>query len=120
MEAGMARVPRDRQKEVFWRRMLREQERSGLTARAWCQRRGLRECNLYWWRRELKRRDAAGRTFAPVRVIADTAAEATDYAPDAVATSPGRIEIWLPGARRIRSPLLSTPPTAVAMDRCSS
>jgi hypothetical protein len=97
----MARSRRDQNKEAFWRRMLREQQRSGLSGRAWCQRRGLRECNLYWWRRELKRRGAEGRTFAPVRVIGDSAAEPVDYALDGAATSPGRIEIWLPGARRV-------------------
>ncbi len=98
----MARSRRDQSKEGFWRRMLREQRRSGLSGRAWFQRRGLRECNLYWWRRELARRDAEGRTFAPVQVIADAAVDThTSAAADTNGSSPGRIEIWLPDARRV-------------------
>jgi hypothetical protein len=97
----MVRSRRDQNKEAFWRRMLREQQRSGLSGRAWCQRRGLRECNLYWWRRELRRRDARGRTFAPVQVIADTPVDVTDQAQVGSGGPEGRIEICLPGARRV-------------------
>jgi hypothetical protein len=96
----MARSRRDQNKEAFWRRMLREQQRSGLSGRAWCQRRGLRECNLYWWRRELRRRDAQG-TFTPVQVIGDTPVDVTDQAQVDSGGPEGRIEICLPGERRV-------------------
>lgn len=82
-----------RDRETFWRRMLRKQARSGLSIRSWCQRHSLSEAGFHWWRRELARRDAANpeTTFLPVRVAAD--AEGNDA---------GQIEIVLTGGRRVR------------------
>lgn len=92
---------RDPKKEAFWRRMLREQGGSGLSVRAWCDRCGLNQGTFCWWRRELARRDAAGRdpgraedakpAFMPVRVAA--AGETGNG---------GSIEIVLTGGHRIR------------------
>jgi len=103
----MARVERrDRNKETFWRRILRRQGRSGLSVRAWCRQHGQRESAFYWWRRELARRDAArgdqrpGRrkpSFVPVRMALPSRRAGTESSgPD------GRIEILLSGDRRIR------------------
>jgi len=82
---------RDLSKESFWRRLVRRQATSGLSARAWCRRHGQREFAFYWWRRELARRDAEQTTFAPVHVAGDEAAGGE-----------GWIEIVLAGQRRIR------------------
>lgn len=87
---------RDLKKEAFWRRMVQGQVRSGLSVRAWCGRRRLRESAFYWWRTQLARRDAAAPPFAPVRVVADVPPSAVG--PGAA----GRIEIVLPGGRRLR------------------
>jgi hypothetical protein len=86
---------RDLKKEEFWRQRLGAQGGSGLSIRGWCRRHGVRESAFYWWRRELGRRDAEASAFAPVRVVLD--------APSAGAESgaPGRIEIVLPGERRV-------------------
>ena len=81
---------RDLKKEEFWWRRLRAQAGSGLSVRAWCRQHDTRESAFYWWRAQLARRDAEAPTFAPVRVVADTAPEAA-----------GRIEIVLPGDRRV-------------------
>jgi transposase-like protein len=88
----MARGPRrDRKKEEFWRQRLGAQAGSGLSVRAWCRRHGVRESAFYWWRTRLARRKAAAPpSFAPVHVVADTAVVAA-----------GRIEIMLPGERRV-------------------
>ena len=88
----MARGPRrDRKKEEFWRRRLEAQAGSGLSIRAWCRRHGVQESAFYWWRTRLAQRDAAAPPpFAPVHIVADTATEAV-----------GRIEIVLPGERRV-------------------
>lgn len=51
---------RDEGKEAFWRRLIRDHSRSGLSIRAWCRRHGLQESAFYWWRAELARRDGAG------------------------------------------------------------
>jgi hypothetical protein len=48
---------RDPTKEMFWRRVLRQWRRSGLTGRDFCAEQGLRETSFYAWRRELARRD---------------------------------------------------------------
>lgn len=49
---------RDRQREQLWRGRLREQARSGLSIREFCDSRGLLESSFYFWRRELRARDA--------------------------------------------------------------
>ena len=82
---------RDLKKEVFWRRVVRGQVGSGLSIRAWCRKHGVQESAFYWWRTRLGRRDAAAPAFAPVRVVADRATDAA-----------GRIEIVLPGDRRVQ------------------
>jgi hypothetical protein len=45
--------PRDSQKERQWRQTIREWQRSGLSVRVFCARRGLAQPSLYAWRREL-------------------------------------------------------------------
>lgn len=93
---------RDSTKEKFWRRMVRRQAVSRMSVRAWSHRYGRKESAFYWWRAELARRDAApqrrkpGRTkssFAPVH-IASALIESSG--------AEDRIEIVLPGDRRIR------------------
>jgi hypothetical protein len=49
---------RDRQKEQLWRKRVREQARSGLSIREFCESRRLLESSFYVWRRELRARDA--------------------------------------------------------------
>lgn len=48
---------RDSAKERYWRRMIRRWEASGLGARRFCEREGLSEHRLHWWRRTLRQRD---------------------------------------------------------------
>ena len=81
---------RDKSKEVFWRRTMRRQRQSGLTVRAFCRKHAVRESAFYFWRRELARREVTDAAFMPVRV--------TEEAP---ALAGGRIEIVLPGDRRV-------------------
>jgi len=61
--------PRDARKEQFWRRMLRQWRRSGLSARDFCQQRGLSQPSLYAWRRTLADRDRQAVPFLPVQVL---------------------------------------------------
>ena len=65
---------RDAAKERYWRGVIRRFEASGLGARRFCEREGLCEQRLHWWRRTLRQRDQdqAGRpgsrgTGKPVR-----------------------------------------------------
>ena len=57
-------MKRDVQKETFWRKTMAEAGGSGLSVRAFCRERGLKEGQFYGWRREIRTRDreAAGQT----------------------------------------------------------
>lgn len=105
---------RDMRREVQWRRVVREQGRSGLSIRDFCRKSKVPESAFYFWRRELGRRDlqrqqaeqeqrqrstrracprrpaAAHPAFVPVRVAEE------------VRTDAARIEIVLCGGRRIQ------------------
>jgi hypothetical protein len=48
---------RDPIREKFWRRTIRQQQRIGLTVRAFCLREGLKIGAFRWWRQALARRD---------------------------------------------------------------
>jgi hypothetical protein len=101
---------RDPARENFWRRTIRRQQQSGLTIRAFCQREGLKDWSLRWWRQELARRDRQPTTdarrdadgqpaevvpvFLPVRVVDQ----------GAVLPQPPPIEILLPTGPTLRVP----------------
>ena len=48
--------PRDAAKERFWRKAVRQQQRSGQSIRDYCRANRISEPSFYAWRRELKRR----------------------------------------------------------------
>src|SRR4051794_3248798 len=109
--AGRGGKRRDPARERFWRRTIRQQQRSGLAVPEFCRREGLKDGAFRWWRRELARRDQlptpdprevpqgdtidAAPAFLPVRVV-DLEAVSTRSA------SP--IEIVLPGGPTVRVP----------------
>jgi transposase-like protein len=75
------RGERDLKKERFWRQMVRQWRRSGLTIRAFCQEHGLSEASFYAWRqtlaeREQQRHGSADQppAFVPVQVVPAPAA----------------------------------------------
>ena len=109
---------RDPAREKFWRRAIRDQQRSGLSVRDFCRREGLKDWTFRWWRQELVRRDrqpsAAPRgggdaepteappAFLPVRV-ADLEVVPSRPAPP--------IEIVLPDGPIVRVPTGFNPST---------
>ncbi|HEX4561407.1 MAG TPA: hypothetical protein VH113_06195, partial [Gemmatimonadales bacterium] len=98
---------RDPAREKFWRRTIRQQQRSGLSVRDFCRRQGLRDWTFRWWRQELASRDHERSTapsaeptepapsFLPVRVV--------DLEAVAPRTTPP-IEIVLPAGPIVRVP----------------
>src|ERR1700709_490832 len=64
-------------KEKFWRRTIRDQQRSGLSVRDFCGREGLKDWTFRWWRQELARRDR--QTSAALR--GEQEGEPTEVAP---------------------------------------
>src|SRR3954454_18431178 len=95
---GMARGKRSTtgDREKFWREHLRQQQVSGQGVRAFCEGAGLSVPSFYWWRREVRVRDARRGgsrrpQFVPVQI---TAMQPTG-------TAVG-IEVVLTGGRSIR------------------
>src|SRR5215468_1147179 len=82
---------RDERKECQWQRWIGEWQASGLSVRAFCQRRGLTVASFYAWRRVLQRRDAERARFVPVQVLAD-----------AVPTQATALEVVLSDGRTVR------------------
>jgi transposase-like protein len=65
---------RDPQRERLWRRTMSAWQSSGLSVRQYCLGHGLTEASFYYWRRELRRRDAQrlpslASEFVPVTVV---------------------------------------------------
>lgn len=52
---------RDLAKEARWRKVLAAQRRSGLSVRRYCQAKALAESSIWFWKRELARRDGQER-----------------------------------------------------------
>jgi hypothetical protein len=57
----MAKLKRSAEKEEFWRLVLDEHQRSGLTARAFCEQQGVSAPSFYAWRRKLLAGDSRSR-----------------------------------------------------------
>jgi hypothetical protein len=90
---------RDVEKERYWRRVIGEAARSGVSIRRFCQQRKLRESQFYWWQRELEKRQRA-RAFK-VTKGADQATFALVSEDGGDVASAG-IELVLRDGRRLR------------------
>jgi hypothetical protein len=80
----MARLKRLANKEDFWRLLVDEQGRCGLSIRAFCRRKAISEPSFYAWRKKLQKRDAERTAVGgnngwliPVDVIRPTGENAT-------------------------------------------
>jgi hypothetical protein len=98
---------RDPVKEKYWRRLLRQWQRSGLTARQFCDQQAISQPSLYAWRREIARRDRQPTTMLPTAHRADRAALTPAASPTFVklaleATAPPAIEIVTADGRLLR------------------
>jgi len=110
----MARVKRSVNKEEFWRSLVEEQRRCGLSVRAFCRQKGISEPSFYAWRKELLKRDAEraaegggnGRLI-PVEVIRPTRENAAPSRDDGKTP----LEICTPGGFTLRFGHDATPET---------
>ena len=82
-------------KEAFWRRVLRQWQRSGLCVRAFCVTHGHSEPSFYAWRRTLRLRDVEAAPFVPVQVMPDHPVSSSDR-------GDGSLELVLAAGRRLR------------------
>jgi hypothetical protein len=101
---------RDPAKERYWRRLLGQWRRSGLTGRDFCAEHQLSEPSFYAWKREIARRDqertvgaqAATRVSAPPR---PAAAALPAFVPVTMATPvASTLEVVLSDGRLLRVP----------------
>ncbi len=53
------------EKARYWQRTISEAARSGMSIRAFCRQRRLRESQFYWWQRKLRAGRQAGTTSRP-------------------------------------------------------
>jgi hypothetical protein len=80
------------EREQFWRRLIREQERSGASIKAFCRSQGVSQPSYFAWRKKLTpgKRVNARPGFVAVQVVPKTVARS------------GSIEIMLDHGRRVR------------------
>lgn len=76
----MAKLRRDQSREQHWRGLVTDWQASGLTVREFCSRQDVAEPSFYYWRRELRRREAKparspAPAFVPVTVVSAATVE---------------------------------------------
>lgn len=57
----MSKSLRDPEKEKYWREILADQQKSGLSQAEYCRAHGLNENSFSWWKREIPARDRQAR-----------------------------------------------------------
>jgi len=94
--------PRKKDASARWRKLLEDQQASGLPVSAFCRERGIAASSLFAWRRRLVGREAV---FKPVKIAATSTAAARDCGHDhndgggGGGGGEGAIELHLPGKR---------------------
>ena len=89
----------DAEKARHWQRTISEAARSGMSIRAFCRQRRLRESQFFWWQRKLRARGQAGATLRSGGN--GTRASFALVSEEAGATDAG-IELVLDGGRKLR------------------
>jgi hypothetical protein len=95
----------DLAKGKLWRGIIRRQQASGLSVRGFCEREGIKDCNLLRWRRELGQRDREKATSLP-----DSATQGTTEPRVAPAFLPVRV------VDVDRAPHRPAPPIEIVLD----
>jgi hypothetical protein len=105
--------PRDAAKERYWRGIIRRWEASGLGAGQFCDREGVPEHRLRWWRQTLRRRDQGQarpprgvRRASPSPVRADQPGGSAFLPIDLAVSIGGPIEVIHPRGHVIRVPAI--------------
>lgn len=81
--------------EARWRRLVAEQERSGLAPAEFAARRGFKAATLYWWRSRLKRVEHTLPRIVPIAITESTST---------VRAARAEFELELRGGRVLRVP----------------
>jgi hypothetical protein len=88
----------DVEKARYWQAVIRDAARSGMSTRAFCRQRKLKECQFYWWQRRLKeKRPSASTPRGPANGPVSFA-----LVSDQPGAADAGIELLLAGGRRLR------------------
>jgi hypothetical protein len=98
----MARQRRDIEKERHWAKLIREAARSGLSIRAFCRQRKLKESQFYWWQRKLRERREQRTLRRGVGAKAGGEAGTFALVSDEAGPLEAGIELVLADGRRVR------------------
>jgi len=99
---------RDVEKEQYWRRVIGEAARSGVSIRRFCQQRKLKESQFYWWQSRLRageKRQEARALGSGMRSNAGSVAGQATFAlvsEDGGEVGSAGIELVLRDGRRLR------------------
>lgn len=88
---------RDPVKEKYWRRLLGQWRRSGLTARQFCAQQGISQPSFYAWRSEIDRRDQATTLRPSAPTFVKLALEGAAPSPLEIVLTDGRLLRVRPG-----------------------
>lgn len=88
----------DVEKARYWQAVIRDAARSGMSTRAFCRQRKLRECQFYWWQRRLKEKRPSVST-PPGTANGRASFALVSDEPDG---NDAGIELVLAGGRRLR------------------
>ena len=88
----------DVEKARYWQAVIRDAARSGMSTRAFCQQRKLKESQFYWWQRRLREKRPPVSTQ---RGAVNSPASFALVSDEAGAADAG-IELLLAGGRRLR------------------
>ncbi len=88
----------DVEKARYWLAVIRDAARSGMSTRAFCRQRKLKECQFYWWQRRLKEKRPP---VSPPRARGEEPASFALVSDEAGSNDAG-IELVLAGGRRLR------------------
>ncbi len=96
-------------REAYWRRVLDEWSRSGLTQAAFCRKRAIPVWSFRWWKHELPRRRPVSATVKGQRKQASTKQQSEHpsqpaFLPVRIAPASVLLEIVLTNGRVIRVP----------------
>lgn len=90
-------------KERYWRRLLRQWQRSGQAVRSFCRAQGLSEPSFYAWRRAIQERDRQ-REPRSRRNPRQTGQHVPAFVPVTVVAPAPLLEVVLPAGQVIRVP----------------
>lgn len=88
----------DVEKARYWQAVIRDAARSGMSTRAFCRQRKLRECQFYWWQRRLKEK----RPPVSTPQVSSNGRASFALVSDEAGAADAGIELLLTGGRRLR------------------